>query len=198
MARMRDDRDRAALLSRMLDSTYGSEEAGVTSAPAGEMDAPNDQVRRSRQRIDPQTDADYERMYGPEDEMEDELGPRPHMKQQMPDSGMQAQGEQMVPVPKRIVDTVMASMMKSASANSIGRSRGADGQGYQQMAQNDGFDPAMARKMQFMSGASDTTSNPEDWQNDRYYQGSREGAQRSGVVGSRDNDNLKKRARNDR
>lgn len=143
MARMRDDRDRAAMLSQMLDKTYGNEEASVPAVSprySKDADAP---LRRS---IDPQTDEDYERMYPPEMGEDDELGPRPHEKRRMNSSMTTAQStaprepfeddqedvppesrEAMVPVPKRIVDTVMASMMKSASRNSIGRSMGSDG-----------------------------------------------------------------------
>lgn len=185
MARMRNDRDRAALLDQLLSNhIYGDEDTPVNAYPGGEdetreveqrdinramparVGSPSRKLNRTMEGYDnikreapPGTDADLEATEQLEEEGAESFN-QPSPRQAPPNipkandmftpvvpprrGGGRPRGapveaddanfgnemssnEQMVPVPKRIVDRVMASMMQSASRNSIGRSMGSDG-----------------------------------------------------------------------
>lgn len=67
--------------------------------------------------------------------------------------------------------------------------------GATRMAMNDGGDPRIERKVRRLTPAASMSSDPNDWQNDVYYMGTLQGAQRSddGMIGPKANDNRRRR-----
>lgn len=134
MARMLSDTDRAQALAAMLNSS---------AYPSG--DERPDEQRDINRRIPAKVGSDSRRVLDQEDiedaqgDEDSDVNPPDQFAPVMPPRQMRpaedalpgnemSQGEDMVPVPRSMVNSVMAAMMQQASGNAIGRSMGADGQ----------------------------------------------------------------------
>lgn len=157
MARVLDDASRGRLLDSLLDQNIGQPMAKGQPITDDEVEEEEENNTLPVKRpVDPRG------------------APAPAQGNEMSDA------EPMIQVPASLAHAGMAALMSQASG---GRALGADGAGQQhmQVAMNDGVDPQILRKMQFLSGPTDTTTDGS-WQNDRMYHGSRAGAQREGAV----------------